>query len=976
MKKYTNTIINTFIELPVLLLIVMLVGGLTTITIWEYYEQLSRQYEQVHKISMIEKSLINYTINSNMSYAKSLVSFLDNDSKFSKDKEAINYFLNTLLQNIIANKNIIIIYSKNFIVEYVYPTNAVITEGFDISKNSRLFEVTSDVIKTKKPNISSIDFNNNDIMNLMISIPIIEKNKKDKKEIKGIVEIIFPFDWDWIIKTARPEISFEDIDFALVKKCEDKKDDNEKNNNEKDDDNDKNDNDNDKKDDKKDNDGNNDDSYKIIYGNANLLKVPNPVKLSIDLPIQEKWELIAYPKSGWGYNISKINFFNILIKYLVWIMTSVTVYLGFKRNVRSYLKNKIILKLFEENTYVWSFDVRDLKNRYIEDSEIVGHFKNLQTNKSIADIIHYDSMKTIYQIIKQQIIEYENNKIIEIKKILEIQLKSRKGHIIWYEITLLGMKNRKDDIYEILGITTIIEERKRIEQQFWESEKKYRIMTENLRDSIWAIDAKKMEYTYATNNTVQIVGYEIEEIIGKKISKIYSSQDVIKIAQMLQKSIKDYRLGLTNKVHIFAEVQLIHKKGYLVWCEISANVLMTDDGEPLEILGTTRVIEERKEMERRLKESERKYRLIVNNTKDMISVTDVSMSKFLYVSEACYELFGYTQEEYLQLSMRETMSEDSYQLVIELLETQTTKYLKGEISNLTAVFELQQYHKDGFLIWVEISAKMIKDDDGNLSEMIVITRNIADRKEVEFQILEQKEELERLNATKDKFFSIIAHDLRNPFSALLNMAELLNDTYSQISAVKAKEIIKIIYNSSNQIYQLLENLLIWARSSVGRVSFDPTANELNSICSSVINGLELQSKVKNINISIVDTEFKKYVLCDINMIETVIRNLISNAIKFSNNDSVITIDINEYQENSNYYIIKISDTGVGIPLAKQTKIFDISEKTTTRGTNNEVGTGLGLILCKEFIDRHNCKIWVESEVGTGTTFCFTLQKAQ
>ena len=941
MIKFTNTLIRRFNDLPVLFLVFIIISGFVIITIWGYYEQLLLHRQEVHEKAMIEKLIIDSTIFANINYANMLVAYLEKDNKYSRDKEAINHFLNAMLQNKISDSSSKIIYVKDFVIEYVYPVNAstsALEEGFNVKIHSRLFEITSNTMETQTPNICSIDLHNTGNMDLMVSMPVIKKEKDGKNQTIGVVKVIFPFDFDSLAIKNSHISSTDDIDFALIREdC-------------------------------------GDESEKIVHGNVELLDVFNPVKLHIDLPIAGEWELIAHPKDDWKYKISKTPL-HVILLYLIYLIVSLSVYFLYKRNIKLYLKNQIILKIFEESAYVWSLDVKVLRDKTIENGDIVEHFIDLQSNKNITDILSHQSLQGLFPILEHILMEYEHGKTTEIKKTFEIQLKNRRNNLIWYEMIIRGIKDRKADIVEIIGITSIIEERKKMEQQFLESERKFRIITENLRDTIWTIDTTKMAYTYATANSFDILGYSSEEMVGKKVPEIFSQRDIAKVTQLLQKGVRDYRLGRTNKVQIFAEVQFIHKDGHLLWCEISANVLMSEDSEPLEMLGITRVIEDRKEMERRLKESEKKYRLIVDNTKDMISVTDVSMSKFSYVSGACYEMFGYTREEYLQMPMRETMPPESFQLLVSILEAQTSKYLRGEANNLTATFELQQYHKDGSLIWVEISAKMTQDDNGNFSEMIAITRNIEDRKAVEFQILEQKEELEHLNMTKDKFFSIIAHDLRNPFSALLNMSELLNNTYHQLSTTKALEVIKIIYNSSNQIYQLLENLLLWSRSSVGTLSFSPSVNELMPICLSVVESLELQAKVKNIDINIVDIEFKKYVICDSNMIETVIRNLISNAIKFSYSNSTITLEIEVFKDNADYYLIKVSDTGVGIPYEKQSKIFDISEKTSTKGTRNETGTGLGLILCKEFIDKHDCRIWVESEEGKGTTFCFTLKKA-
>ena len=409
--------------------------------------------------------------------------------------------------------------------------------------------------------------------------------------------------------------------------------------------------------------------------------------------------------------------------------------------------------------------------------------------------------------------------------------------------------------------------------------------------------------------------------------------------------------------------------------------------DPIEKLEQQKIIlaEQKKELE----ELNEEKKLILDNTNDMICVLDLSASNFTFVAGACYNIFGYTPEEYIQMSVKDIMTSESYQFVLETIATEFGRYERGEIDYPEATFEVQQYRKDGSLIWVEISAKAILNKKNELVKIVAITRNIDDRKTAEFQISQQKEELEqqkidlerqngeleKLNAEKDKFFSIIAHDLRNPFTPLLSLSELLEDSYDDMDADEVKKIITIIHNSSESVYKLLENLLEWSRSARGEMAYEPVENNINEIIYDCVNHLQSQTNAKNISIELPDNLIKIDVMCDMNMIHTVIRNLVSNAIKFSFDSSTIKVSVNDYSEDSNYVQVSVRDSGVGISQENIDKLFKIDQKiTSTEGTNKETGTGLGLILCKEFIDKHNCKIWAESEIGKGTTFSFTLPK--
>ncbi|MBE9467454.1 MAG: HAMP domain-containing histidine kinase [Bacteroidetes bacterium] len=228
--------------------------------------------------------------------------------------------------------------------------------------------------------------------------------------------------------------------------------------------------------------------------------------------------------------------------------------------------------------------------------------------------------------------------------------------------------------------------------------------------------------------------------------------------------------------------------------------------------------------------------------------------------------------------------------------------------------------------------------------------------------------LVELNATKDKFFSIIAHDLKIPFNSILGFSEILHTEIINKNYDDIEKYSRIIQTTSNNAFNLLQNLLEWSRSQTGKIDFHPEYFLLSELVDSVIDLLENVAEKKGVAIiKVISFDLKVY--ADRHMIETVIRNLISNSIKYTTKGGDITISANALTENIQ---ISISDTGVGIPPEKAENIFQITNNSSTLGTNNEKGTGLGLILCKEFIDEHNGKIWVNSEIEKGSTFYFTI----
>ena len=246
---------------------------------------------------------------------------------------------------------------------------------------------------------------------------------------------------------------------------------------------------------------------------------------------------------------------------------------------------------------------------------------------------------------------------------------------------------------------------------------------------------------------------------------------------------------------------------------------------------------------------------------------------------------------------------------------------------------------------------------------------MAEKNELE----KQKADLEQKNSAKDRFFTIISHDLKNPFSAIINITDLmLNDIYHN-DPQKDREYIKQINFYSHRIFGLLENLLQWARSQTGQIKISYKKIDLNSMFNNII---ELQSGVaqqKNIFIDM-DPDIDLYAFADQNMVTFIFRNILSNALKFSLDNSTVTIKAQE--ADNDMIAISITDQGMGMDEKQINNLFKIDSRSLSYNDDNELeGTGLGLILCKEFVEKNNGTISVSSTKGKGSTFTFTIPKA-
>ncbi len=241
-------------------------------------------------------------------------------------------------------------------------------------------------------------------------------------------------------------------------------------------------------------------------------------------------------------------------------------------------------------------------------------------------------------------------------------------------------------------------------------------------------------------------------------------------------------------------------------------------------------------------------------------------------------------------------------------------------------------------------------------------------------IKEQNKKLNELNATKDKFFSIIAHDLINPFNSMLGFSDFLIKNFYKYSDEKKLQFVKNIHGAANSSFKLLKNLLTWSRSQRNKLKFVPEKNSLKSIFYEIILLHNTNAKNKDIIIdNLLDEDI--FVKADSNMLKTILRNLLSNAIKFTDKGGKITFSARKIPENA-FAEISVKDTGIGIDKKNTDNLFNIEKSTSTRGTDNEKGTGLGLIICKEFVEKHGGKIWVKSIPKQGSEFLFTIPLSQ
>lgn len=358
-------------------------------------------------------------------------------------------------------------------------------------------------------------------------------------------------------------------------------------------------------------------------------------------------------------------------------------------------------------------------------------------------------------------------------------------------------------------------------------------------------------------------------------------------------------------------------------------------------------------------------RTLIDNMPDFIYIKDVK-SRFVVANKKLSQVHGIRSP----MNMAGKTDFDFYPKEL------ANKYFWNEQEIMTSGkplinIEEQSLDENGDTIYLSTTKIPLRDSTGKSIGLVGIGRDITARKKAEEQLVEHARQLQKLNFTKDKFFSIIAHDLRNPFHSILGFCDLLIKNYHGFDDIKKQEFIGLIYESSQYAHNLLENLLQWSRTQTDGIKYNPSVQSLSRIIDDTMHILNASLQKKGL---VFNSEIQKSisVFVDKNMIETVIRNLVNNAVKFTPSGGKITISA---QENGKFLAVKVSDTGVGIKPEDLSRLFQFEDFHTTTGTAGELGTGLGLIICHEFIKKHGGEISVTSEPGKGSTFTFTLPKS-
>ena len=372
-------------------------------------------------------------------------------------------------------------------------------------------------------------------------------------------------------------------------------------------------------------------------------------------------------------------------------------------------------------------------------------------------------------------------------------------------------------------------------------------------------------------------------------------------------------------------------------------------------------IVERKRIEQALTESRQKFQDLVELLPETIYEADFS-GKLVFLNDTGLQLFGYHHVDISVDTLIDQLVTPQSHDEIRLHMEAVFKFKKSDRAIMTGIT------KSGTTFPFSIHSVPVLSNNKCIGIKGVII-DLTEQKRFEEQMQKNADDLKALNNSKDKFFSIIAHDLRSPFTTFLGFTEVLDEEIETLPKDELKTIVTYLRKSAINLYQLLENLLEWSLLHREITRFEPESVLLLTIVRNCINTISDSAKLKDIELR-TDIAESLQVVADIHMLQTIIRNLLSNAVKFTPGGG--TVQISAFNGEEHFVTIAVKDSGVGIKTEFLQKIFLFDVNNKTKGTEGELSTGLGLILCKEFVEKHGGKIWVESEEGVGSTFYFTI----
>ena len=593
----------------------------------------------------------------------------------------------------------------------------------------------------------------------------------------------------------------------------------------------------------------------------------------------------------------------------------------------------------------------DGKLKYVSPqySELIG--REVTIGESFGKTMHPDDLKRVTNLFAQAL---KQGSAIESGEV-EYRVKHKDGHYIWIATTTSNYYDEDGNIIGFLTTARDISARKNTQKKLKESEEKYRGLFETSRDAIMTLEPPEWNFTSGNPATLKIFKIKDEEDFYSRAPWQYSPErqpdgqiSKIKANKMIEKAMKEG----SN----FFEWTHMNLNGEL----FPATVLLSrmEIGDKVFLQATIRDITESKNIEQKLRESEKKYRLITEGIKDVIWVMDMNF-KFKYISPAIKELRGFTVEEAMNQTMKDMFPPESLKVVTKLIKEEfVPKKIKNKIYNPIWKKELEQYCKDGSTVFVEIKMNLIRDDKGKPYEIMGLSRDITDRKKSERKIIESEKNYRKAYKQANFYKDLFVHDISNIFNALYGYSQLYSDYQEEMEGLYEQD--EMMKNMNRHVFRGV-NLIkdVQKLSKLDNSIIPKKKVNMSEVLRTAIENTLNSFPKKEIEVEF-DSSSKKIIIQANELLLDVFENILNNAVKYNKNSPVeILIKINEVQENDEKYVkIEFLDNGIGI-------MDELKQYTFKKGYKTEMkskGMGFGLSIVKKILKSYNGQIWVENKV--------------
>ncbi len=569
--------------------------------------------------------------------------------------------------------------------------------------------------------------------------------------------------------------------------------------------------------------------------------------------------------------------------------------------------------------------------------DVIGYKPEQLEQKRLRDIVS----KADYDLVKSHITEV----ILNPKKKIVTSYRARHadGSIVWLETHGGAILDQEGQIMYFQTSTRNITDRVLAEEKLRESEERYKLISQNSHDIVSLMDLEG-QYLFVSPSLKDTLGYEVEEMLGTKTIDYIHPDDLSEVVASMSKTISE------KKKAGEAIFRFRHKNGSYRWLEAKGGVITNDEGEPIYIRSTKVDITDKIMAEQKLKEKEEQYKLVSENSTDVIALHDLH-GEFTFISPSCYRLVGYTVEESLKLNPLSMIHpEDKDRVQKTFIDTITKGHKDVQIS-------YRMRKRDESYVWVGVSLTSVMSQDGRVQFILSSTRDIT-------EIVKVIEKERSLNKLKSSFISMASHEFRTPLTTIQSSNELIQMYLeNQIDPTNGKltKHVQRIRVELERLNSLLKDVFTLGRLDVGKTRLNKEITSLTGIAKQVV--LEASVGFKGRKVSIATEGKERQVNLDSQLISHAIANLVLNALKYSEGkpDPEMTL---HYLEDS--VTISVKDHGIGIPDKDKEGLFESFNRASNVGDIE--GTGLGLVIVKQFVEMHGGTISLESELKKGSTF--------